>query len=335
MAILWCGGEDIDFPNNAPVPVVTAGYFRSAYSRCGVRGNTSSSISKSNPFAGGAITSAWLSFRYYAFTVSSNIAATPQHAIGVGLSGTTKGLFVGIVATTPWTQVGLTKYDGTATTLLAQETGNSGTVGTINRIDMQIINYGTSATVNVYFNNSLIITFTGDVSISGMTNFDSVFMADSSNNTSMMWNCSEIIVANEDTRGFPGLATLALTGAGTTDQWTGVFSTINQTTINDGTPNYTNTPNQDQQFNVTDLPAGIFNIRAVKIAARSAVGAGAAVSKLSLGYNSGGTVAVGTPIVVPAGYATLEQLDLINPVTGVAWQQAEMNALQLDMRSIT
>jgi hypothetical protein len=150
------------------------------------------------------------------------------------------------------------------------------------------------------------------------------------------WLISEVIVANEDTRAFPGLATLALTGAGTTDQWSGVFSTINQTSFSDTSPNFTNTNAQDQQFNITDLPAGVFTIKAVKIAARSAVStSGAVPTKVAFGYNSGGTVAVGTAQALSTGYITMQQVDNINPVTGLPWVQSDINALQLDMRSAT
>jgi hypothetical protein len=146
---------------------------------------------------------------------------------------------------------------------------------------------------------------------------------------------SEFILADEDTRGFPGLMTMALTGAGTTDSWTGIFSTINQTVISDTTPNFTNTVTQDQQFNITDLTAGTFVIKAVKIAARMAVSATPTATQVKLGYNSGGSVAFGTGATKTptTAYTTYDQLDATNPVTAAAWAQSDMNALQLDMRS--
>lgn len=333
MAILWCGGEDIDFPNAIAVVVETnATRYRAGYARCTVH-SVNSGVCRSTPFAGGGVTSCWLSFR----VAYGQIATTPIsiHAIGLGSSGTTKGLFLGVANVNNSQNLTLSKWDGSTYNELKVETGNSITSPTIHRIDMQLINYGLSATVNAYVDGGLILTYTGDVTLPGVSNFDCLILADGSNMAGQnVWFLSEIIVANEDTRGFVGLVTMALTGAGTTDQWTGLYSDINGITLSDANPNFTNTPNQNQQYNITDLPAGTFAIRAVKIAARSASGVGSGVSRLALGYNSGGTVAVGAAQSVPPGYTTFEQLDAINPVTGIAFQQSEMNPLQLNMRSI-
>jgi hypothetical protein len=58
MAILWVGGEDIDFPNGAaPVVSTTSTTFRSGWARCSVGPNSSSNLMKSTVFPGGAITS--------------------------------------------------------------------------------------------------------------------------------------------------------------------------------------------------------------------------------------------------------------------------------------
>jgi hypothetical protein len=75
----------------------------------------------------------------------------------------------------------------------------------------------------------------------------------------------------------------------------------------------------------------------VTIAARAAVGSGSSVAHLELGYNVAGTVGFGSGATkAPGGsYATWEQLDLQNPVTVAAWTQAQINALQLDIRALT
>lgn len=334
MSILWCGGEDIDFPNGTtPNVSTTSTSFRAGYARCIVQAPSNNALMKSTVFPGGAITSCWFSVRWCINTVATIVN---QRAVGLGLSGTTKGLFVGSDSATA-TKLALCKYDGTTTTQLASEAGNSitGTAANIliHRIDMQVVNYGASATVNVYFDGVLVITYTGDVTVSGVTNLDSVFF----NSTTGWYPLSEFIVADEDVRAFPGLVTLALTGAGTTDQWTGTFSNINGTTISDANPAFTNTNAQDEQFNWTDLPAGTFAIKAVRIAARMAKSASPAVTQVKLGYNSGGSVAFGTGATkaLTTAYATYEQIDATNPVTAVAFVQSEMNALQVDAQSVT
>jgi len=85
------------------------------------------------------------------------------------------------------------------------------------------------------------------------------------------------------------------------------------------------------------MPSGSFAIPAVKISARSALGAGSAVSHLQLGYNSGGSVGFGSGSTKsPSGaYANLWQLDLTNPVISSAWTISDVNSLQVDLRAET
>lgn len=338
MAVLWCGGEDIDFPKNGPVQVYTvAGQFRAGYGRCALGTFTgASNYPQSNPFVGGAVTSAWLTFRI----LRDQADAVPVSTLLAGLVSSSKvasGLWIGTSAASN-TRLALYTFDGTTKTALATESGNSFSVpNVILRIDVQLVSYGASATVTVYADGTQIITFSGDVRVDGLTNVDAVGIFASPLNSTREIPMSEIIVADEDVRAFPGLVTLALTGAGTTDQWTGIFSDVNGTTISDTTPNYTNTTAQDQQYNWTDLPAGAFIIKAVKIAARMTKSSSPAVTQVKLGYNSGGTVAFGTGATKPltTAYVTYEQLDSTNPVTAVAFVQSEMNALQVDLRSLT
>jgi len=328
MSVLWCGGEDIDFGNgNAATVGVGAGSFRSTFARCAIAVPTSGNTETSNQFPGGAVTSAWLACRY-----NSSGPGTNAYLFGAGLFGTNSGLFIGVDSTTA-TKLALKKYDGTTLTQLASESGTSLPL-TLARLDMQIVSYGVSATVNIYVNSGLVITFTGDVTVSGMTNFNCVALGRSNGNNFI----SEVMVATDDLRAWPGLATMALTGAGTTNNWTNnTFSNINGTSFSDSNPTYTNVNATLQEYNITDLPAGTFNIGAVKIVARATESLGAAVSKVELGYNSGGSVAYGAGATktMTLAYASYEQLDITNPVTSATWVQSDMNGLQLDIQALT
>jgi len=176
------------------------------------------------------------------------------------------------------------------------------------------------------------------VSVVGMTNFDSiVFFPEVLNNGGNFWNFSELVVADSDTRSIVGLQTLALTGQGTVNNWTNnTYTNINGTAYSDASPVSSNTAAQDQQFNVTD-PAGsvVYTVLGCAISARMAKSVGAAISQIKLGYNQGGTVAFGAGATktAPAGFNTLYQVDMVNPITGNPFLQSEMNALQLDLQS--
>src|ERR1035437_2848394 len=175
------------------------------------------------------------------------------------------------------------------------------TTSLLHRYDMQVVNYGASATVNVYFDGVLVISYTGDVTVTGVTNLDQMWGFWPSSNA---YYFSEGFVSSDDSRSYWGIYNLALTGSGTTDQWTGVYSTINALTLSDASPNYTNTSSQDQQFNITDVTVILVSVAAVKIAARAAKSSSSTPTKIALGYNDGGSVAVGTAQTVTGAYNT-------------------------------
>ncbi len=330
MTILWCGGEDIDFPLGANPPVVNSSAPRAGYARTDI---SSSGFGCSNPFPGGAITDCWFSFH----PSKSNTPATSTLFCGlvkasVGLSS---GLWVG-VSTSSASKLALFTYNGTTKTQLAAESGTSWSVGgNLNqRIDVRVASFGASATVEVYFNGALIISFTGDVGMSGtVTSVDSMGISGL-----LTTSMSEFIVTTEDVRAYTGLVTMALTGAGTLQDWTSpTFSNINQTNFSDANPASSNTNAQEVEYNVTNMPSGTFSVRAVKIAARMAKSATPAVTQVELGYDNGGTDGYGTGATkaVTTSYTTYEQLDTVDPTTSSAWLLADMNGLQLNMKALT
>ena len=335
MAILWCGGEDIDFPNGTAfsIDTSTTAARRTAYARCTLTMNSANSMGRSVVFPGGAVTSAWLTARMY----YGNVPPSGQGGhIGVGLSGTSKGLFVGGGASTGG-KVTLYKYDGTTWTALSAESGTSLASGSLYKLDMQVTSYGASATVNVYWGGSLIITYSGDVTVSGMTNFDSVFSAVGAF-ASYGATLSEMIVASEDTR-LMGLCTLAPSAAGDANAWTQTtagangYQDINDVTIDDSKVWYVNSTAQDGQVNLLDLPAGAYSVKAVKIAARCAMSVGSTPTNIDLGIKSGGTIDPGASQALGTSWAYYERYMATNPVTSAAFTVSDANALQLNFRS--
>lgn len=327
MALIWFGGEDIDFPNSAtPQVTTTGGNFRSGYARCGIGVSSDTVILKGTAFT--PSTSLWLSARIQV----GNFSSAQKRMIGLGaVAAGNRGLFLGFDAVTNG-RFGIWKYDGTTETLLASESGTTGAGGGFMRVDMQVANFGSSGTINLYVNGTIVIAFSGTVTISGLTNFDCVIVGGNMVIATGMWY-SEIIVADEDTRAM-SLVTMAPNAAGTTDNWTGtVPGNINEITLDDATTVYTNVAGRDEQANLIDLPSGAFGVRAVRIAARAMHTGGSVPTKVALGVNHSGTIDAGTPQAVGTGFATIERIMATNPVTGSAWQQSDMNALQLNLRS--
>jgi hypothetical protein len=293
---------------------------------------------RSAPFSGGALTTAWFSCQYDHVNTGTQ---TGLLLFGLGLSGTNNCLGVGTDSTTTG-KLNLCKYNGTTKTVLATEGGTSLSFNQPLRFDISVANYGVTATVVVYLNGVSIITFTGDVTVPGQTNFDCVTLmpmtltGSTSPGNTTTYNLSETFVSDSDTRPVQGLQTLALTGAGTTNGWTNnTFSNINGINFSDGSPASVNTTATDQQYTVTAPTPVSFAVAAVIVSARMAKGTTSTPTQVKLGYGNGaaGSFGTGAAKTVTTGFQSYQQIDAINPVTGVAFTQANISALQLDIQS--
>ena len=339
MNIYFAGGEDIDFlqSGNAPTVTTTAGYFRSGYARCAVGLTNGQGLLRSAPFAAGTQTNCWLTFRYYV----THTSGTPSGIVMCGLVNSANGnsgygLWIGFQNNGEATTLYANSSSGL--TQLAVEPGSTFGYNTLTKIDLQVSSWGTSATVNVYSNGSLVITWTGNLSTvsggTGISNVDSVCVNIPASISGVY--VSEVVVADSDTRGLIGLQTLALTGAGTTHAWTNnTYTNINGTSYSDASPAYTNSTAQDQEYTVTAPTPTVFSVIGVVQNARAAIPAGSTPTHLKLGYGSSGTGYFGTgaqksPTV---GFAEYQQIDPTNPITSAAWAQSDLTGLQLDMQS--
>lgn len=329
MSVLWCGGEDIDFPNG-PAPSAIAGGFRTGFARVGLRLQVDfPSCAKSTLFSGGGITSGWLR---YIFRQGTNFSVVNGFECGFANSGNGKALGVGLNTSGFLT---LSTFNGTTATVLATASSVVIPIGPTNVMDLQLINFGATGTLNLYVNGTLNLTFTGNLTMSGVSSFDSVFFTGSSSiGSDQVPYFSEFIVASDDTRGLNGLLTMAPNGNGTTQNWSNpAFTNFNPTSINDANSTFTNTTAQDEQATLIDLPAGTFSIKAVKIAARASATSGSTATGVKLGVNNAGTIGVGSAHTLAVVFATVEDLFTTDPTTGIAFAPADMNGLQLDLRS--
>jgi len=286
---------------------------------------------KGNEFVGGAVTSAWITARQY--WGIHNGTSVSKSIVGVGQFSSQKALVVGMNVSNP-SKVTLYKYDGTTYTDLADESGASWADNTLQKVDIHINNYGVSATVDVYVGGVLVISFNGDVTVSGMTNFNCCIAGPYTGMGSQAFVVSEMIIADEDTRTF-SLFTQAGTGTGWDDLWTGAYTDCNPITINDANSVYTQTAGQDEAFALTSLPSGTFSVKAVLAAARAQKTSGSPIGTLKLGWYTSSTVAVDSGHALTSAWECYENLALLNPVTASNWTQSDIGSLQEDLQSAT
>lgn len=323
MSYLWCGGEDIDFPNgNVTYGPNGSSGFRTGYARCGLGVGTGIGMAYSTPFQGGAVTAGWLSCQCI-LLVGVN---TSQQRIGFGTG--TAGIMIGSSSSSA-NKLAIWGWNGSTFTQLAIEPGTSINTHTQFKFDVHFTGLGSSPSVSVYIGGNLMLTYSGTVPIS---NASCVMLG--AVNVSDIWTVSEIIVADADTRAVQGLVTMAPSGNGTTQNWSNpAFTNFSPVVINDANSAFVNTTGQDEQATLSDMPSGNFSIPLVKIAARALATTGAASTNLKLGVNNGGTVAVGSSLALSTAFNTVENYDTTDPTTGSAWVLSQMNGMQLDMRS--
>lgn len=331
MSILFAGGEDLDFPNGTAVPIQTAaGNYRAGFARCCIGGvDSSGTLIKSVGFLGGAVTSAWLSWR-------GNLYNVDNSQMGVGFGNLASGNWVG-VGTNNGARAVFAKSSAGGFTLLgtmfSQFLFPSGT--TPSKFDLQMINYGVSATMNFYINGALVGTFVGDVTVTGTAGLDSVFIGHQ-NRFQTNW-CSEIIVSTESTLAWQGLVTHAPSGNGAVQAWSNpAYTNFNPITINDANSTFSNTAAQDEQASLIAAPAGNWQTKVVRVAARALATTGATASQLKLGLSNaaGTTVGVGPAHSPTVGYTCQDEYFTTDPVTGAAWAAGAMpSTYSLDLRS--
>lgn len=323
MSILWCGGEDIDFPNGVAVAAMgtQAGHYRSGYARGFISMQNRPTI-YTNAFLGGAITSGWLSVQSFwsAITGSGRIGL-------IKVSSAPKGVYIGFSAVSgSYLRLAIYKYDGTTWTAVVSEAGYSYLTSSLTKIDLQISNFGASAHVRLYLNGSEIATIDSDadLSISGISDLDGMQLSATPNNTIDM---SEIIVADEDTRTF-GLVTLPPNQAGSTNEWDGTYADVDELSQNDADVVYTNVVDEIFQCGLSALPSGSFSIKAVRDVVRACKTADATPTGIKLGVRTNGENNHGSSQTLNTAWNTYERLMGQNPVTSDHWTQGEIDALQ-------
>lgn len=323
MTVLFCGGELEDFTRSGgtPVPTSSASYIRSGYSRMAINitGN-SDYIAASFPRQ----TTVGATTRYF----RGGVWTSTGRMLGFTAGGAAN-VRLAIVGTASTGYVRLVKYDGVTETVLATSTV-SPPYNTLARVDLYVEGYGANARVRVYFDNVVFIDYTGDITIAGCTGYDGLWLA----NPSPLVNCaySEVIVADEPTTRM-SLVTLAPSGAGDANTMDGGnYGSIDEYPCDYSDVVWSGTADQRILVAANDLPAGTFTVRGLKLNAISAKGT-AGPGSLALGLKSATTESFDLEQSLSVNYSTVSKFWSLNPVTSAPFTLAEVNAIQLGIKS--
>ncbi len=198
---------------------------------------------------------------------------------------------------------------------------------------------GAAGTVTVRFDDVVHLNAVSSDFLSGSNNFVSRvgFSAAQQSNSSTFYDDIVIMDTTGSDNDFKGSGLHCVasfpTAAGDSTQWTpsagSNFQNVDDTDPDDDTTyNSSNSNGQLDLYNITDLPAFNGSVLGVDIwsVLRKTTG-GTEEAKLALKTNS--AIYYGDNIALTSSYALYRKQQILNPTTGVAFTQAEANALQI------
>jgi hypothetical protein len=334
MAFLFIGAEAEDFTlSGGAAPDASTARVRSAYARTAVSapGGTFGSAYAKAAFAASSTINVGARFQYNNTSTTGTVFAwlATGGSARLRLKIASGGSGVSTIAVESYTS------GGSATTLATSVL--TVTIGVLYKLDW-LTTYGTSGRSRLYVDNVLFLdTGTMDITASGATTLNELYLAGPSSTTSFPGYWSEIIITDsEDTRPL-GVKTLVPNATGDTTSWTsGTWADIDDVTASDTDIAVSDTAAQVLTVNATGMPSGASNlsIRALKSVAYVARGSGGP-SKIDLGLRQSSTNAFVSSQTLDTGYGTFSATWTTNPITSATFTGAEIDAIQLAYRSAT
>ena len=314
MTILWCGGEDIDFECIGNIDFYTSqDCYDPNYSRHAIEIAGGTLLSPPiTPF-----TSMWL----HVLMFNNN----PFFG-RFGFHNSTSGAFIGCYAVATG-EMYFGTYDGSSYNALSDILSGK-IVGTRETYDIQLVNYGSNGTVNIFKDKTLINSYTGDLTVLSETELDQVTFYDGSSLYKMF--CSEIIIADEDTRGMH-LLTLVPDSAGDNNDWNGTYVDVDDRNEDDLNYIYTDVASNNVQFGVTGITGTDKLVRMVKVTSKIAQPSGSLGIKHGIKTNS--ALHLSSEITPETYFNSHEVYYTVNPETTNPFTSAELDALQIAFQS--
>lgn len=315
MPVLFAGGEEICFPNRDGVTLATS-YYRADYSRHSLWVLNYLETPNVGPQDDVWITLQWgwhIHHQYPTFVdhlqlrdASGNIIASMQFATGLAsIRASCNGLI------------------GEAWPHASQQS--------MRKVDLHYRRHQSSGEFAVYTDNQLRSRVTGNTDtgqpfsrLRVTATAPSVYGP----------NVSEVCIATDDTRTFD-VFTLAPNAAGDTHSWINDYTTVDEEELNSTDFQASDVAGQEEMLNLTDLPAFVpdtAGVRALEVWRYATRGA-AGPTGYQPGLKTNGVAAYRTAEVLDEGWSSRPDLYLVNPVTGVPFTKAEIQALQAAKKS--
>lgn len=322
MPFYFIGGEDHDFTKigTCSVDTATTAARRTAYARCSLQvgGSSAATDGFQAPFTATA-TSLWLTGRWYGF---GSVSGTNTFDLLAFFDGATRRLMVHVDGAS---HLRISKQNAVGTRTTLATSSLSLALATQYKLDVQVISYGASATVNVYQDNLLWVTFTGDITTDSSTSLSGFVLGNTGTVGAAGTNWSEVIAGTDDTRSM-SLCTLPPAANGNAFAWTGSFAGLDEVTLNDTDLATSATANELLQTTIassglTGTPA----IRAVCVSARASKG-GTGPQNIQLNVRTGASDYFSATKALPAALDRVANIFETNPATSGAWAYTDLTA---------
>ena len=221
------------------------------------------------------------------------------------------------------------KWTGSAWTMLAQTpVGFTGR----NRLDLHV-KMATSGWVRLYVSGALLLNFEGDTS-AGTNRINQVILGSGQGSASYVCRHSGFVLADEDTRPFIFYQRLP-TGNGAETSWTGDYTAVDETGVNDADFISSTSPNDLETFTFNALPGAFDNnrLRGVVLSGRTN-GSGSPGNIRGVARVGGVNYDIPGETDTTPTYGPQQWIFETNPATGQPWLGSEVNSSQFGVKSI-
>ena len=194
----------------------------------------------------------------------------------------------------------------------------------ITALDIKI-DYSASGGATVWLGGTQVFTYTGDLRTDSATQLNAVEFSNIA--FSSVTNWAELIVADEDTRGW-ALWTLVPAASGNTQSWTpNTVGNINESNPSDATYVLTTTNNALSEWTVSSsVPSGTWEVKAFEQVARVLVSPAGPQHFDWLVRTASTDYLAGTSIAPTGGFLNYNRMWPTNPNTGLAWAPTDFTA---------
>lgn len=265
----------------------------------------------------------WVSFYTYEFTSGTNFPLLDVLSAGVPLFQLDRD---------STTTIAMEYWNGSAWVEIAADSSFVSAVRY--RIDVHIKIDNTVGIIDWYVDGILRDSFSGDTLYTAATTVDKVVLRATTTAGLPSGNFSAIIIADEDTRDMIYSQT-PVDGAGAETDWSGAYTAIDETGVNDADFIQSTTAGQRATFSFGNLHADFatgYDVVGVGVSARGSRGASGPANLKPL-VRSGTTNGEGDPTAMDLTWKPARHFFALNPATTAAFTVSEVDSAQIGVRS--